>query len=150
MTEDQKLATFIAETQKLDASDPANAQRVADMTSAWMMRAQEPPPLSTTEAGWQQTVQHILQRLDLGYLAETPTQACSQIDAALDTILKAIAESNHVVQAAATRDAIIKQQSDILDAFAAVLHLQQGQLYMDMVPILIALKEKSDAVPLSD
>jgi hypothetical protein len=143
MTEQEKLAVYIGQTLQIDAADPFYAQRVHDITGAWMMRANEPPPLAT---GWRQTVAHVMQRLDLGE-PENPTQATSAINASLDTLMQAISQANQMVQTLATRDAIIKQQSNILDAFAAVLQLEQGRLYMDMVPMLQSMKNAMEGKP---
>ena len=148
MTEDEKLDVYIDQTLQMDRSDPANAMRVHDITGAWKMRASEPAPLAS---GWRQTVAHVMQKLDLGVLTEedTPTSATGRLDAALDTIQNAIAQANIQVQKLAMRDEIIRNQSNILDAFAMILKLEQGKLYMDMVPMLRAIVEPSAEEPMS-
>ena len=139
MTEDDKLEVWLKNRHKIDLygqHDVATAQRVHDMTDAWKARASEP---SAMPSGWRQVAEHLYQRLDLGALPDTPSLATTSLDAAIATIQSAVAQANIQVQSLATRDGIIQQQSNILDAFAAILKLESGKLYMDMVPMLQAL-----------
>jgi hypothetical protein len=146
MTEQDKLAAYMYQTLAMDESDtsPAAAQRVHDITGAWMTRASEPPELPS---GWRETVRLVMQRMDLGVLPDTPTQATTQINAGLDTFIAAISQANTQVQSLAMRDEIIKNQSNILDSFDVLLKLESGKLYIDMVPMLQALVEKAGTAP---
>jgi hypothetical protein len=89
---------------------------------------------------WDAVVAQIMRRLDLGTLeGVTPNNASTKINTALDVFSNAINEANHMIQSLAVRDGIIKEQSNILDAFAMILHLPSGSKYIDMVPMLQAL-----------
>ncbi len=139
MTEDDKLNVYIDQTLQIDRNDPANSQRVHDITGAWKMRASEPPPLAS---GWRQVAAHVMQKLDLGMIDnETPSSATSRIDASIDVMRSAISQANEQVQSLALRDEIIRNHTNILDSFAMLLNLKSGSKYMDMVPMLQALVE---------
>jgi hypothetical protein len=134
MTEDQKVFSYL-ESKGLDPSD-AGSQRVIDISEAWMYRSRlDAPPLVVA---WDATVAQVMQRLDLG-APTTPEAATTSINAALDVFSNAINEANHMVQSLAVRDEIIKQQQNVLDAMAMVLHLPSGSKYIDMVPMLQAI-----------
>ena len=137
MTEDQKLTVYIDETLQIDRNDAVNSQRIHDIVGAWKMRASEPPPITTD---WSVTVREVLAFLQLP-MAETPTQATGQIIAMLSTLRQAVDQANVNMQGLAYRDEVIKNQSNILDAFATLLKLENGKFYMDMVPMLQALVE---------
>lgn len=141
MTEEEKFNVYIDETLQIDRNDATQAQRIHDMHGAWMMRANEPLPMPT---GWKEVARHLYQRLDLGDLPESPSLATTALDSTIDMFKGAIGQANVQVQSLASRDQIIQQQSNILDAFAAVLKLEQGKLYMDMVPMLQAVVAKAE------
>lgn len=136
MTEQEKLDVYLRETLRIDVTDPINFTRVADVTAAWMVRAAEPPVL--LDDNWKGVVAHTLQRMKLA-MVDSPLQATSLIDGAIDTAVDAINQANHVVQASATHLTVIKNQGHILDAFAMLLQAPSGSAYMDLIPKLQAL-----------
>jgi hypothetical protein len=111
--------------------------------------APPPTPEITKSDGWRIVVMQTMQHLHLDFV-ENPSQCITAIDAALFTNSEAILQANNTMQQMAAMQEVIKNQGNILDAFAMVIGLPNGSMYMDMVPILQALKEKADAVPLSD
>ena len=137
MTEQDKLDVYIDQTLQIDREDPANSQRVLDITGAWKQRASEPPAI---QPDWATTVREVMSHLDLG-MPENPTQATSHILAALGTLNAAVAQANQQVQSLAVREDIIRQQSNVLDAVAMLVNLPNGKLYIDMVPLLQAIVE---------
>jgi hypothetical protein len=132
VTEQEKLDTYLDQTLQIDRSDPAASQRVLDITGAWMYRSQEAPPVQTD---WKPTVEYTLRRLNVP-MTDTPSQATTAIDAGLATLDLAVQHANTQVQSLATMQEIVKNQGNILDAFAMILQLPSGALYMDMVPLL--------------
>jgi hypothetical protein len=142
MTEDQKVFNYL-ESKGLDPAD-AGSQRVIDISEAWMYRSQlDTPPLVVA---WDATVAQVMQRLDLG-APTTPEAATSSINAALDTYTNAINEANQMVQTLAVRDEIIKQQQNVLDAMAMILHLPSGSKYIDMIPMMQAMVDSVEGKP---
>jgi hypothetical protein len=141
MTEDQKVFNYL-ESKGLDPAE-AGSQRVIDISEAWMYRAQEAPPLVPA---WDATVAQLYQRLDLG-TPTTPEAATTVINAAIDTFANAVAEANGMVQGLAVRDEIIKQQQNVLDALAMILHLPSGSKYIDMVPMAQTMMDSVEGKP---
>jgi hypothetical protein len=89
-----------------------------------------------------QTMQH----LHIEFV-ENPSQCTTLIDAALFTLADAIQQANNTMQQTAAMQEAVKNQGNILDAFAMLLGLEQGKLYMDMVPTLQAIMAKAEVPP---